>query len=236
MNGRMIAMTASVTLALGAAAPVSMASGEFIWPISGRITSTHVYPGGATHSGSADIANVSWTQIGAGRAGNAYAYWEGGGCGNYSYLNHGAGYTSLYCHQVRWPVAGGGAWVGTNQLIGYVGSTGWSTGPHCHYAIKRWGARLVIPGIWIGQYVYRGNWVPGTYYGLSGSSSSSVLFRAKVVTSGLNVRTGPSTGYGIVGSLGYGTIVNVYGTSGSWYKILYGGYYRWIAGWYTVRV
>ncbi len=70
----------------------------------------------------------------------------------------------------------------------------------------------------------------------STSTSSRVLFRARVVSGSLNVRTGPGTGYGIVGSLGVGATVNVYGTSGSWYKISYGGYYRWIAGGYTRRV
>lgn len=70
----------------------------------------------------------------------------------------------------------------------------------------------------------------------STSTSARVLFRARVTSGPLNVRTGPGTGYRIVGSLGTGTTVNVYGTSGSWYKILYGGYYRWIAGGYTRRV
>ena len=238
MIGRKLStrMAAGILATLGLAAPV-FASGEFIWPIGGLITSTWLYPNGTVHSGSADIAGPSWTLIGAGRSGNAYAYWEGGGCGNYSYLTHGAGYVTLYCHQVRWPILGGGQWVGTNQNIGYRGSTGWSTGPRVHYAIKRWGARLIIPGIWIGQWVSRGNWVPGTYWGLSGSAPApGVIFHAKVAVGALNVRTGPSTGYGIVRSLGYGTVVNVYGTSGSWYKIIYGGYYRWIAGWLTWRV
>ena len=61
-------------------------------------------------------------------------------------------------------------------------------------------------------------------------------FQAKVSVYGVNVRTGAGTGYAIVGSLGYGSVVNVYGTSAGWYMIIYGGYYRWIAGWYTVRV
>ena len=68
------------------------------------------------------------------------------------------------------------------------------------------------------------------------TTAARVLFRVRVASGPLNVRTGPGTGYGIVGSLGTGTTVNVYGTSGSWYKISYGGSYRWIAGGYTRRV
>ena len=213
------------------------AAGEFLWPVGGRINSTYIYPNGANHTGgSADIGAASWTPFGAARGGNAYPFWESYGCGNGLWINHAAGYRTLYCHQVRWSLYGGGAWVGTNQTVGYVGTTGNSTGPHLHLGIFRYGVRQIIPGIWFGQYVTRGYWIPGTWAGLSGGSTSSVLFRAKVAVGALNVRTGPSTGYGVVGTLGYGSIVNVYGTSGSWYKIIYGGYYRWIAGWLTWRV
>jgi uncharacterized protein YraI len=85
-------------------------------------------------------------------------------------------------------------------------------------------------------------WIYGAY--TVKVASSPVLFQARVTASALNVRTGAGTGYSVVGSLGYGTIVNVYATSNNgstgltagWYKILYGGSYRWIAGWYTQRV
>lgn len=237
--------TVAASLLFGLGASGAWASGEFIWPINGRITSTWKYPDGSIHSGSADIANVSWTQIGAGRFGSARPAWEGGGCGNYVYISHASGYTTLYCHMVQWPSVRSGQSVSTNQLIGYVGSTGHSTGPHCHYAIKRWGTRLIIPNIYIGLYVYRGRAVPGSYSGLSGTSTTTppttttnaaVQFQARVTSGPLNVRTGPSTGYSIVGSLSTGTVVNVYGTSNNWYKISYGGNYRWIAGWFTAKV
>ena len=237
MKNRTAGLLAAAMAAGGALAP-AMAAGEFLWPVSGSLTSTHVYSNGAWHSGSADIAAGFWTPFGASRGGNAYAFWEGGGCGNGLWVNHAAGYRTIYCHQVRWALAGGGAWVNANQTVGYVGSTGNSTGPHLHLGIIRYGVRLIIPSIWIGKWVGRGSWIPGTWSGLtSGGSTSSVLFRAKVVSGdGVNVRTGPGTGYARVGGLYYGNIVNVYGTSGSWYKIIYAGYYRWIAGWYTVRV
>ena len=235
-RGMGVLAAALVTMAM---VPTADAAGEFIWSVGGRITSTWRYPSGSIHSGSADIGAASWTQIGASRYGSSYAFWQAGGCGYGVRITHTSGYSTIYCHFVRWPAVGSQS-VKTNQLIGYVGSTGNSTGPHLHYGLLRWGTRQIIPGLYFGQYVTRGRAVPGTWSGLSSTTSSTspsgVLFRAKVTVSALNVRTGPSTGYSIVGTLGYGTIVNVYGTSGSWYKISYGGYYRWIAGWLTARV
>ena len=226
---------------LGLGALSAQAAGEFIWSISGRITSTWRYQSGGVHSGSADIANVSWTPIGASRHGSSYAFYQSGGCGNGVKITHTAGYHTIYCHFVKWPSVGSQS-VGTNQVIGYVGSTGNSTGPHLHYGLFRYGTRLVIPGLNFGQWVTRGQAVPGSYAGLSGTSTpppstnATVQFQAKVTVSALNVRTGPGTGYGVVGSLGNGAVVNVYGTSNNWYKISYGGTYRWIAGWLTARV
>ncbi len=161
--GRAVGIAGLLSL-VGSAAKVE-AAGAFIWPVTGRVTATTRYPGGGYHSGSADIGAPSWRSIGSGRFGRAYARWEGGGCGYYVSMTHASGYTSLYCHMVRWPAVGGGAYIGTNRTIGYVGSTGNSTGPHCHYAIRRWGTRLAIPGNYIGKYVTRG-YIAGWFAGL----------------------------------------------------------------------
>ncbi len=227
---------AAALLAMTGMAGHAGAAGEFIWPVRGWITATSWYPNGAPHDGSADIAYGLWQPIGASRAGRVIEYINHPtyGCGNGLVLDHGAGYRTAYCHMVVAPAAKYWQWVGTNQLIGYEGSTGNSTGPHVHFGFARWGAHIYIPNIWIRKWVDRGGWIPGNYAGFA--SAPAVLFRARVTAGGLNVRTGPGTGYGIVGTLGYGSIVNVYATSSGWYKILYGGYYRWIAGWYTVRV
>ena len=56
------------------------------------------------------------------------------GYGNHVVINHGYGYETLYGHMVRIKVRGGQA-VKRGDLIGWVGSTGKSTGPHCHYEV-----------------------------------------------------------------------------------------------------
>jgi len=64
----------------------------------------------------------------AGNAGNGY--------GNYVVLNHGYGYETLYGHMYRVKVKVGER-VNRGEIIGYVGSTGKSTGPHCHYEVHK---------------------------------------------------------------------------------------------------
>ncbi len=61
---------------------------------------------------------------------------EEGGYGNHVVINHGYGYETLYGHMVRIK-ARGGQMVKRGELIGWVGSTGKSTGPHCHYEVHK---------------------------------------------------------------------------------------------------
>lgn len=64
-----------------------------------------------------------------------------GGYGNYVVINHGYGYQTLYGHMVRIK-ARVGQKVKRGEIIGYVGSTGKSTGPHCHYEVHKNGRKL----------------------------------------------------------------------------------------------
>jgi murein DD-endopeptidase MepM/ murein hydrolase activator NlpD len=58
----------------------------------------------------------------------------GGGAGNHVKINHGYGYETVYMHMVRIKTAVGQT-VKRGEVIGWVGSTGASTGPHCHYEV-----------------------------------------------------------------------------------------------------
>ncbi len=58
----------------------------------------------------------------------------GTGTGNHVIINHGYGYETVYMHMVRIKVANGQT-VKRGEVIGWVGSTGASTGPHCHYEV-----------------------------------------------------------------------------------------------------
>ena len=70
------------------------------------------------------------------------AGWSGG-CGLTVQVRHRNGFESVYCHLSRVNVAAG-ARVGQKQVVGRVGTTGLSTGPHLHYAIRQ-GGRLRQP-------------------------------------------------------------------------------------------
>jgi len=63
------------------------------------------------------------------------------GYGNHVIINHGFGYETLYGHMVR-VTATQGQQVKRGQVIGYVGSTGKSTGPHLHYEVHKSGVQV----------------------------------------------------------------------------------------------
>lgn len=64
------------------------------------------------------------------------ATYNTGGYGNMVLINHGFGYQTLYGHMYRIKTKAG-MHVKRGQVIGYVGNTGKSTGPHCHYEVHR---------------------------------------------------------------------------------------------------
>lgn len=73
----------------------------------------------AADGGTVITANVGW----------------GGGYGNYVVISHGGGRSTLYAHMSSLAVTYGQT-VSKGQVIGYVGSTGWSTGPHLHFETR----------------------------------------------------------------------------------------------------
>jgi murein DD-endopeptidase MepM/ murein hydrolase activator NlpD len=66
---------------------------------------------------------------------------KGNGFGNHVIINHGYGYETLYGHMVR-VKARNGQIVKRGEVIGWVGSTGKSTGPHCHYEVHKNGKEI----------------------------------------------------------------------------------------------
>ena len=83
-----------------------------------------------------DMAAPQGTPIYATRSGYvSVAAFQAGGAGYYVKLNHGDGYSSIYMHMTHYIVKVG-EYVTAGQVIGYVGSTGGSTGPHLHFGIS----------------------------------------------------------------------------------------------------
>src|SRR6185369_8127454 len=60
----------------------------------------------------------------------------GNGYGNHVVINHGYGYETLYGHMFRIKVQAGQK-IKRGEILGWVGSTGKSTGPHCHYEVHK---------------------------------------------------------------------------------------------------
>lgn len=85
------------------------------------------------HTGT-DLAAGAGTSILATRSGTVTTAAYSDVWGYYVTINHGDGYSSLYAHMTRYTVSAGQS-VSQGQTIGYVGSTGWSTGAHLHFTI-----------------------------------------------------------------------------------------------------
>lgn len=153
--------------------------------------------------------------------------------GKYVRINHGNGYTTYYAHLSGFNVSVGQT-VGYGKVIGYVGSTGNSTGPHLHYEQRLNGSDI--------QVRFNGAlalyWGTKTYTSDNGCSGSNTAEGTVNTTSGvsLTVRSGPGTNYSAVGSVADGakvtiycqtsgtTVTGTYGTSSIWDRIGSGRY------------
>jgi murein DD-endopeptidase MepM/ murein hydrolase activator NlpD len=119
---------------LNSDAPIRPGSGRFIWPISGSLTSPFGPRWGRLHAG-IDIAAPTGTAIRAADTGQVViAGWQGG-YGNYTCIRHTRTLSTCYGHQSRILVAPGQT-VFQGNIIGAVGSTGNSTGPHLHFEVR----------------------------------------------------------------------------------------------------
>ena len=115
-------------------------SGGMIWPISGPITSpfgwrTHPIFGSQRFHSGLDIGGDYGMEIHAAKAGVvSHAGWIGG-YGNTVMIDHGGGIVTLYGHNQSLNVSVGQQ-VSQGQVIAFCGSTGNSTGPHCHFEVR----------------------------------------------------------------------------------------------------
>ena len=121
-------------------------TGTYIWPLPGYSPGSAygwrmhpIYHEMRFHAGE-DIGAPSGTPILAADSGMATVIPDNGnGYGNYIMINHGGGRVTLYAHMSAFAISNG-ATVSQGQVIGYVGSTGNSTGPHLHFEVRVNGA------------------------------------------------------------------------------------------------
>ena len=121
-------------------------TGTYIWPLPGYSPGSAygwrmhpIYHEMRFHAGE-DIGAPSGTPILAADSGIATVIPNNGnGYGNYIMINHGGGRVTLYAHMSAFAISNGQS-VSQGQVIGYVGSTGNSTGPHLHFEVRVNGA------------------------------------------------------------------------------------------------
>ena len=114
--------------------------GGMIWPVSGPITSefgwrTHPIFGNARFHSGLDIGADYGVPIHAAASGVVIESGWIGGYGNTIMIDHGSGIVTLYGHNESLAV-GVGQQVNQGDVIAYCGSTGNSTGPHCHFEVR----------------------------------------------------------------------------------------------------
>jgi len=129
-----------------AAARAARGTGELVWPAQGRLSSgfgwrRHPVFGGRRHHNGIDIAAPHGANVVAADRGTVIISAYSSGYGNYIVINHGNGMTTLYAHLSSRRVSVGTT-VARGQLIGLIGSTGVSTGPHLHFEVSVNGSRI----------------------------------------------------------------------------------------------
>ncbi|MDE5935934.1 MAG: peptidoglycan DD-metalloendopeptidase family protein, partial [Ruminococcus sp.] len=115
-------------------------TGEMSWPVDGGWISDP-FISDRNHKG-LDIAASEGSEIYAAQEGTVVAAgWNSGGYGNVVMIEHDNGYATVYAHML-YVYAVEGQYVSRGQLIGFVGTTGDSTGNHCHFEVRYQGVCL----------------------------------------------------------------------------------------------
>ena len=148
-------------------------AGEWYWPLPGRVSLSSLFGGRISpiygwwesHTGT-DIPAYAGTEIHAAQDG-VVTYVSANQWGSYGWhcmITHANGYVSLYAHQRVRPIVSVGQTVKKGQVIGYVGTTGDSTGNHLHFELRINGVRSDV----LALYPH----MTFTYYGYSWNGAS----------------------------------------------------------------
>ncbi len=131
-------------------AALNQMSGDWYWPLPGRYRLTSLF-GGRPDPFTGKPDNHTGTDVGAPAGVEIHAAQEGvvttigsnrySSYGYYCMITHANGYVTLYAHMNTLPIVKAGQTVSKGQVIGYVGSTGRSTGPHLHFELRVNGVR-----------------------------------------------------------------------------------------------
>jgi murein DD-endopeptidase MepM/ murein hydrolase activator NlpD len=116
------------------AAMASRGGGALLWPTRGTVSSSFGRRWGRSHNG-VDIANSIGTPVYAAEPGKVIFSGRSSGYGNLIKISHGGGLVTYYGHLNSRAVSSGQS-VDRGQLIGYMGNTGNSTGPHLHFEVR----------------------------------------------------------------------------------------------------
>ncbi len=137
-NEKIAAAEAAAAAAAAASgnAVIYYTGGSFQWPVSngGTVTSPYGPRWGRMHQG-IDIACSTGTPILAGESGTVIASEYSSSMGYYVLIDHGDGVSTVYMHNSVLQVSAGQT-VARGQQIALAGSTGNSTGPHCHFGVR----------------------------------------------------------------------------------------------------
>jgi len=114
--------------------------GSLIWPVRGPVTSPYgmrihpIFGVKRMHTGIDVDAPMGAPLVAAAYGIVVYADWLGG-YGNTVIIQHAENHTTLYAH-LRSSIVDVNRVIQQGELLGYVGSTGWSTGPHLHFEVR----------------------------------------------------------------------------------------------------
>ena len=136
-------------------------SGDWYWPLPGRYHLSSLFGSRkdpisglpANHTGT-DIPAPRGTPIYAAKTGvvtTVNTNYRASSYGYYCIISHGNGYATLYAHQNQVPIVKEGQTVQKGQIIGYVGTTGRSTGYHLHFELRINGVRNDIIKLYPGM-------------------------------------------------------------------------------------